>query len=167
MAALLPTELSPASPVPDVIAYVGLGANLGDAPAALRSAFDALGALPLTTLLQRSSLYASAPVGTDGPDYLNAVAALRTRLAPLDLLAGLQRIESLAGRTRPWRWAPRTLDLDLLFYGDQHIDLPTLTVPHPRWEARAFVLLPLAELAPSRVSASQVEAVADQAIRRL
>ena len=168
VAALLPTEfLSSGETAPAVVAYVGIGANLGDAPAAVRSAFEALAALPFTTLVQRSSLYGSAPVGTGGPDYVNAVAAIETRLPPLDLLSGLQQIENRAGRTRPWRWAPRTLDLDLLFHGDTQIDLPTLTVPHPRWRERAFVLLPLAEIAPWLVSDAMTAAVADQAIRRL
>jgi 2-amino-4-hydroxy-6-hydroxymethyldihydropteridine diphosphokinase len=146
---------------------VGIGANLGDAQAAVRSAFDALAALPSTTLVRRSSLYGSAPVGTEGPDFFNAVAAIETLLSPLGLLSALQQIETQAGRTRPWRWAPRTLDLDLLFYGDSKIDSPTLTVPHPRWAERAFVLLPLAEIAPSLVSADKIEAVAEQPIRRL
>ena len=133
----------------------------------MRTAFDALAALPATTLVRRSSLYRSAPVGTDGPEYFNAVAAIATRLTPLELLAALQQIESAAGRTRPSRWAPRTLDLDLLFYGEEQLDLPTLTVPHPRILERAFVLLPLAEIAPGRVSADAMDAVAGQAIERL
>ncbi|MCZ2497758.1 2-amino-4-hydroxy-6-hydroxymethyldihydropteridine diphosphokinase [Xylophilus sp. Kf1] len=150
-----------------VTAYVGIGANLGDAIGAVHAAFDALAGLPHTTLLRRSSLYRSAPVGTDGPDYVNAVAAVATALAPLDLLAALQRIESAAGRTRPWRWAPRTLDLDLLFHGDAPVDLPALTVPHPRVFERAFVLLPLAEIAPWMVDAAALAAVAGQPIDRL
>jgi len=150
-----------------VTAYVGIGANLGDAAGALRTAFDALARLPATSLVQRSCVYRSAPVGTDGPDYLNAVAALATRLAPLDLLAALQAIENAAGRTRPWRWAPRTLDLDLLLYGQERIDLPTLTVPHPRMQERAFVLLPLAEIAPWVVTATALQAVSGQTLARL
>ena len=166
--AALPTESrSSDDSAPAVVAYVGIGANLGNAPAAVRGAFEALAALPFTTVVRRSSLYGSAPVGTGGPDYVNAVAAIETRLSPLNLLSGLQRIENHAGRTRPWRWAPRTLDLDLLFHGDARIDLPTLTVPHPRWRERAFVLLPLAEIAPWLVSGAMTGAVADQAIRRL
>ncbi len=131
-----------------VIAYVGLGANLGDAHAALEAAVEALAALPQTRLVARSSVYCSAPVDSSGPDYLNAVAALGTRLAPHALLAHLQEIELRHGRERPYRNAPRTLDLDLLLYGDQTVDTPTLTVPHPRLHERAFVLLPLAEIAP-------------------
>lgn len=149
-----------------VMAFVGIGANLGDAPAAVRTAFDALAALPATRLVRCSSLYRSAPVGTDGPEYFNAVAAIATTLAPLDLLAALQQIETDAGRTRPWRWAPRTLDLDLLFYGEEQISLTTLSVPHPRIFERAFVLLPLAEIAPGRVSETALAAVSGQAISR-
>jgi len=146
-------------------AYIGIGANLGDAPAAVCAAFDALAALPSTRLVRRSSLYRSAPVGTDGPEYFNAVAAIATGMAALDLLAALQQIENAAGRTRPWRWAPRTLDLDLLFFGDEQIDLPNLTVPHPRIFERAFVLVPLAEIAPHRVTAAALAAVAGQVIQ--
>ena len=128
--------------------YVGLGANLGDPRAALEAAFAALAKLPATTLVARSSLYASAPVDADGPDFQNAVAALDTALDAPALLAALQAIELAHGRERPYRNAPRTLDLDLLLYGDQHISSAALTVPHPRMRARAFVLLPLVELAP-------------------
>ena len=132
-------------------AYIGLGANLGDPRAALREAIEALAALPDTSLCASSSLYRTAPVDAVGPDFLNAVVHLETRLAPHALLAALQRIEQVHGRERPYRNAPRTLDLDLLLYGDQSIDSPTLTVPHPRLHERAFVLLPLAEIAPALV----------------
>lgn len=131
-----------------VRAWVGLGANLGDARAALAVAFEALGRIDATRLLRRSSLYRSAPIDSSGPDYLNAVAELETALAPHDLLARLQAIELAQGRERPYRNAPRTLDLDLLLYADALIDTPTLVVPHPRLHERAFVLHPLAELAP-------------------
>ena len=143
-------------------AWIGLGANLGDARAALRSAVQAMAALPGTRLLRVSSLYRSAPVDAGGPDYLNAVAELDTTLAPLELLHALQRIEQAAGRERPWRNAPRTLDLDLLLYGTLRLDSAELTVPHPRMGERAFVLLPLAELAPPLVDAQQLAAVAGQ-----
>ncbi len=129
-------------------AYVGLGSNLGDSSATLMAAFDALGRLPGTRLVARSSFYRTAPVAAAGPDFLNAVAHLRTTLAPLALLSALQRIENAHGRSRPAPNAPRTLDLDLLLYGDHRIDGPALTLPHPRLHQRAFVLLPLAELAP-------------------
>ena len=133
---------------PPVRAFIGLGANLGDARAALDAAFVALVNLLDTTLLAASSLYRSAPVESSGPDYLNAVVLLETRLSPHALLAALQGIEDRHGRERPYRNAPRTLDLDLLLYGEQRIATPTLTVPHPRLCERAFVLLPLAEIAP-------------------
>ena len=143
-------------------AWIGLGANLGDAPAALAAAVQALGALPGTQLQRCSRLYRSAPVDAGGPDYYNAVVQLQTTLAPLALLQALQAIEQAAGRERPYRNAPRTLDLDVLLYGSARIDSPALTVPHPRMAQRAFVLRPLAELAPERVSTAQWQAVADQ-----
>ena len=129
-------------------AFIGLGANLGDARAALDAAFFALAALPGTVLRAASSIYRSAPVDASGPDYLNAVVMLETHLAPHALLAELQRIEHAHRRKRPYRNAPRTLDLDLLLYGEQCIESPVLTVPHPRLHERAFVLLPLAQIAP-------------------
>ncbi|VUZ27714.1 Uncharacterised protein [uncultured Comamonas sp.] len=144
--------------------YIGLGANLGDRGQALRSAVQALAGLPGTRLCGVSSLYRSAPVDASGPDYLNAVAVLETNAAPQDFLARLQALENAAGRQRPYRNAPRTLDLDILLWGDARLDTPTLTVPHPRMEERAFVLRPLAELAPQRVTAAQLAAVAGQAI---
>ena len=153
--------------------YIGLGANLGDAHATLSAALTALGALPETTLRATSLTYRSAPIESSGPDYLNAVARLDTRLSPLALLAELQRIEHEHGRERPYRNAPRTLDLDLLLYGDQRIDAPGLTVPHPRLHERAFVLRPLAELAPELVVPGQgavgtlLVSVADQRIDKL
>lgn len=131
------------------LAYVGLGANLGDACAALEAALRALEALPDTQVLRRSSLYRSAPIDSSGPDYLNAVAELRSGLSPLELLHALQAIERDHGRERPYRNAPRTLDLDLLLHDDLRLDTPELTLPHPRAHQRAFVLLPLAELAPA------------------
>jgi len=146
------------------LAWVALGANLGDARAALRAAVRALAALQSTQILGVSSLYRSAPVDADGPDYFNAVVALETAQPPLQLLHALHTIEQLAGRKRPWRNAPRTLDLDLLLYGQQQWDSPELTLPHPRMHERAFVLLPLAELAPDLVSAAQHAAVANQRI---
>jgi 2-amino-4-hydroxy-6-hydroxymethyldihydropteridine diphosphokinase len=149
------------------VAYVGLGANLGDARATLENAFAALAALPDTRLTARSAFYVTAPVDAAGPDFTNAVAALDTGLPPHDLLAQLQRIENAAGRERPYRNAPRTLDLDLLLYGDERIAGPTLTVPHPRMRERAFVLVPLAEIAPALVSAAQLQSVQGQRLRRL
>jgi len=144
----LPTEAGNPRAAAAVTAYIGLGANLGDARAVLRSARTSLEALPRTRLLDFSSLYRSAPVDSGGPDYLNAVAALHTGLEAHELLMLLQGIERLHGRERPYRNAPRTLDLDLLLFGDQCFDTPKLQVPHPRLHQRAFALLPLAEIAP-------------------
>ena len=152
---------------PLVVAYVALGANLGDALAAVGAAFDAIADLPETEVSKRSALYRTAPVESSGPDYVNAVAEVRTSLAALDLLRRLQAIEAHAGRTRPWPNAPRTLDLDLLLYGDAHIALPELQVPHPRMADRAFVLVPLAEIAPDLVPVQALAAVAGQAIEKL
>ena len=150
-----------------VTAWIGMGANLGDRGQALAAAVRAMDALPQTHVAQVSSLYVSAPVDAGGPDYLNAVVALTTALAPLDLLHALQDLELAAGRERPYRNAPRTLDLDVLHYGELQMNTPELTLPHPRWDQRAFVLLPLAELQPQRVRAEQLEAVADQRIERM
>ena len=131
------------------IAYVGIGANLDDPAARVRGAFAALAAMPQTRLLKRSSLYRSEPQGyREQPDFVNAVAELETALAPQDLLAGLQAIEKSAGRIRSFPNAPRTLDLDLLLYGDERLERPGLAVPHPRMHERAFVLVPLLEIAP-------------------
>ena len=128
--------------------FVGLGANLGNPRAALAAAFDDLAALPSTTLLARSGLYRSAPVDALGPDFLNAVAELRTGMEPLALLRAMRAIERRHGRQRSHRNAPRTLDLDLLIFGTRHIDTPELVLPHPRLCERAFALAPMADLAP-------------------
>lgn len=131
-------------------AYVALGANLGDARGTLEAAFEALDEMPDTRLVARSSLYRTAPIGVSGqPDYINAVAALDTALSPEALLCGLLALEARHGRTREFPLAARTLDLDLLLYGEQVLDLPALQVPHPRMHLRAFVLMPLAEIAPA------------------
>ncbi|MDP9898080.1 2-amino-4-hydroxy-6-hydroxymethyldihydropteridine diphosphokinase [Variovorax ginsengisoli] len=148
-------------------AFVAIGGNLGDARDAVVRAMGAIGALPGTHLLARSSLYRSAPVDAAGPDFINAVVAVETTLAPLALLAALQGLEQDAGRERPYRNAPRTLDLDLLVHGETVMDTPVLTLPHPRMAQRAFVLQPLAEIAPERVGAAALALVADQAITRL
>ena len=148
-------------------AWIGLGANLGAREAALRGALAGMAALPGTRVLRVSSLYRSAPVDAGGPDYLNAVAEIATTLAPLALLHALQALQQAAGRERPYRNAPRTLDLDILFYGDVHLESAALTLPHPRLHERAFVLLPLAELAPERVVPEWLAGVAGQAIERL
>jgi 2-amino-4-hydroxy-6-hydroxymethyldihydropteridine diphosphokinase len=128
--------------------FVGLGANLGDAAATLRAALAELTALPGTSLVAASPLYRSAPVDARGPNFINAVAELNTTLGPVDLLRALQGIERAYGRERPFPNAPRTLDLDLLLYGQRVIEEPALTLPHPRLHQRAFVLQPLGDLAP-------------------
>ena len=130
-------------------AYVGIGSNLEDPRQQVLRAFDELARLPETTLTGRSSLYRTAPVGHAAqPDFINAVAALDTRLSAQALLAGLQGVEARHGRQRSFPNAPRTLDLDLLLYGDARIDEPGISVPHPRMHVRAFVLAPLVELSP-------------------
>jgi 2-amino-4-hydroxy-6-hydroxymethyldihydropteridine diphosphokinase len=129
--------------------FVGLGANQGQAEATFESAFSALDALPSTRLVARSSLYVSAPIDATGPDYLNAVAELRSALDPETLLAALQAIEIAHGRERPFANAPRTLDLDLLIVGQRVLATPALTLPHPRVHLRAFVLEPLAQIDPA------------------
>ena len=131
------------------LAYVGLGANIGEPRRQLQTALEELNGLPQTRMTANSGLYRSAPMGhVDQPDFLNAVAQLDTDLAAEALLQGLQEIERRHGRERPFAGAPRTLDLDLLLYGNARISTPRLTVPHPRMHERAFVLQPLAEIAP-------------------
>ncbi|MGO4379092.1 2-amino-4-hydroxy-6-hydroxymethyldihydropteridine diphosphokinase [Pseudoduganella sp. RAF53_2] len=127
-------------------AYIGIGANLGDARANVEDAINMLRQLPGSTLAGVSSLYLTAPIDSSGDDYINAVARLQTALEPEALLRALQDIEQAHGRLRPYYNAPRTLDMDLLLYGDQLISSPTLTVPHPRLHERAFVLVPLLEV---------------------
>lgn len=150
-----------------VSAYIALGANLGDARSTVRQAVQDLGTLPQTRLVQASSLYRTAPIDSSGPDYINAVAEVATTLDPQALLAELQRLELAAGRERPYLNAPRTLDLDILLYDALTLDSPTLTIPHPRMATRAFVLMPLAEIAPHLLGAELLEAVRGQAIERL
>lgn len=151
--------------------YVGLGANIGDARATVRAATAALAALPHTQLMAVSAQYRSAPVDAAGPDYINAVAWLNTRRPPLALLSDLQAIEARFGRERPYPNAPRTLDLDLLFYGQQRLGSSALTLPHPRWHERAFVVVPLMELtsqAPTGARlADLLPALQHQTIERL
>jgi 2-amino-4-hydroxy-6-hydroxymethyldihydropteridine diphosphokinase len=147
-----------------VIAYIGLGANLGDPRAAVSEAVQSIAALPGVRLTRQSSLYGSAPVDAGGDDYVNAVVEVQTRLKPHALLAQLQSIEHAAGRARPYRNAPRTLDLDILLYDQSELNDAELVIPHPRMGLRAFVLRPLAEIAPALVSADQLQAVADQSV---
>ncbi|HET8597323.1 MAG TPA: 2-amino-4-hydroxy-6-hydroxymethyldihydropteridine diphosphokinase [Castellaniella sp.] len=153
-------------------AYVGLGANLGEAAATIRQAATELAGTAGVADLLLSSLYASTPIDSSGPDYVNAVARLRTTLSPEALLDALQAIEHRHGRLRPYRNAPRTLDLDLLLYEDRQIATARLTVPHPRMHERAFVLRPLQDLAPTLTLAQGPLATllarcAGQGIRRL
>ena len=150
-----------------ITAYIALGANLGDAPATLRAAIAALDELPHTRLLRHSRLWRSAPVDASGPDFINAVAAVETQLPAPALLDELLALETRLGRQRPYHHAPRTLDLDLLLYGGARIASPQLTVPHPRMWQRAFVLRPLAEIAPQLVTADMLAAVASQQIAPL
>ena len=132
-----------------VRAYVGLGSNQDVPLAQIEDALRALAAIPHTTLLRRSKLYRTPPWGLlDQPDFINAVAELDTCLDAAALLDALRRVEYDAGRQRLERWGPRSLDLDLLLHGDSRIDTVELQLPHPRMQDRAFVLVPLAELAP-------------------
>ena len=131
------------------LTYVGLGANIGEPRRQIEAAIEEMKNIPGTKVLLISGMYKSAPVGyADQPDFLNAVAQLDTGLAAEALLERLQDIEHRHGRERPFPGAPRTLDLDLLLYGDQVLATPRLTVPHPRMHERRFVLAPLAEIAP-------------------
>lgn len=152
---------------PPVTAFVALGANLGDATRSVRQALQALDRVPGLRLVKASSLYRTAPFEASGPDFINAVAEVATTLTAPALLDALQAIEHAAGRERPYPNAPRTLDLDLLLYGDASVDSARLTVPHPRLHLRAFVLHPLAEIAPQRVPAAWLAAVAGQSIEPL
>ena len=155
-------------------AFVALGSNLGDPLATVRSAFEALSALPQSSLAAASSLYRSAPVGLKNqPDFINAVAALDTLLGADALLDELFAIEARFGRRRDFHHAPRTLDLDLLLYGAEVRGTPRLTLPHPRMHERAFVLLPLVEIAPEAVipgrgpAAALLDGVREQKLAKL
>ncbi|AUA54881.1 2-amino-4-hydroxy-6-hydroxymethyldihydropteridinepyrophosphokinase [Achromobacter spanius] len=155
-----------------VRAYIGLGANLGDSAATLRGVLAELQASDGIKAVTASPFYRSAPVEATGPDFVNAVAALNTSLSPLALLDTLQGLENLHGRQRPYRNAPRTLDLDVLTYGDLAVNQERLTLPHPRMHQRAFVLLPLRDLAPDMVVLGRpisawVDEIRDQAIERM
>lgn len=153
--------------------FIGIGANLGDAKATVALAIAALAKAPDTILVAQSALFGSAPVDSSGDDYVNAVAELDTRLSATALLQHLQAIELAHGRERPYHNAPRTLDLDLLLYGAEEIQTADLQVPHPRMTERAFVLLPLLQLAagihiPGKGHAKDfVAAVAGQRIYEL
>lgn len=150
-----------------VLACVALGANLGDARAVVQQALCDLANLDESRVVRTSSLYRTAPYEAFGPDFINAVALLETQLSPLDLLHALQKMELDQGRQRPYKNAPRTLDLDLIFHGDTQCITPELTLPHPRFTERAFVLVPLFEVCPERVSSGLLNAVSDQPIEKL
>lgn len=152
---------------PTVMACVALGANLGDAVATVQQALRDLTQLPCSHVRRVSSLYRSAPFEAMGPDFINAVALIDTQLSAQALLQALQAMELQAGRARPYKNAPRTLDLDLIFQGEDVLLTPSLTLPHPRWQERAFVLLPLSEICPERVSEAMLARVKDQAIERM
>lgn len=131
------------------LAYIGLGSNLEDPLAQVMRAFNELAELSTTILKARSAIYTSRAIGPEQPDYINAVALLDTRLEPLRLLDALQTIEQTHQRVRTQHWGPRTLDLDLLLYDNQTIDLERLKVPHPYLTQRSFVLYPLADITPN------------------
>ena len=147
------------NPPATVRAFIGVGANLGDARAQVDSGIAALRALPRSGVVAQSRLYASKPVDAQGPDFVNAVVELQTALPAIELLRALQAIEYRHGRVRSTPNAPRTLDLDLLAYGAMRSDDPVLVLPHPRLHERAFVLRPLLEIAPD-VSVPGVGALA-------
>jgi 2-amino-4-hydroxy-6-hydroxymethyldihydropteridine diphosphokinase len=159
-----------------VVAYIALGANLGNAAQTVRDAIQAINDLPETQVTKQSSLYKTAameslPGTPKSPDYINAVVEVMCHQPAYLLLEQLQKIEQKAGRIRPYLNAPRTLDLDILLYrgenGDAQIQTETLTIPHPRMWQRAFVLVPLAEIAPGLVGAERLEEVGWQGIERL
>jgi 2-amino-4-hydroxy-6-hydroxymethyldihydropteridine diphosphokinase len=147
-------------------AYVGIGSNLDDPRAQVLSAFSELDRLPHTRVMKKSSLYRTAPIGhADQPDFINAVAQLETGLPAERLLAKLQEVEARHGRQRSFPNAPRTLDLDVLLFGDLTLDSPTLKIPHPRMRERAFVLKPLLEISPQL--GFDLAACANQKVERL
>jgi 2-amino-4-hydroxy-6-hydroxymethyldihydropteridine diphosphokinase len=156
-----------------VLAYIGIGANLGDAQGNVQRAIIRLSRLPDTRLSAQSSLFRTAPIDAGGDDYVNAVACLETRLPAAQLLEQLQAIEQDFGRERPFPNAPRTLDLDILLYGQQTIATQSLVVPHPRLTQRAFALIPLLQIDPfiaipgKGPAHSFVPAVAAQAIHKI
>ena len=142
-------------------AYIGLGSNLAAPQEQLRNAVQALTQLPKTQLTGVSAFYQSDSLLPGQPRYTNAVAALESALAPLELLDALQAIENQQGRERLERWGPRTLDLDILLFGDRLIDEPRLKVPHYQMQERAFVLYPLAELAPAQLELADGRRLSD------
>jgi 2-amino-4-hydroxy-6-hydroxymethyldihydropteridine diphosphokinase len=150
-----------------VVAYIALGANLGDARRTVLSAAGQIAHSPHVKQLAVSPLYQTQPIDSSGPDYINAVMKISTTLPAYSLLELLLNAERSAGRERPFHNAPRTLDLDLLLFGSAQISSERLTVPHPRMWARAFVLLPLRDVAPELVSDEALAAVAGQSILKV
>jgi len=150
--------------VNEVRAFLGLGSNLGDREANLRRAIELLVAAGRIKVVRTSSLYETDPVGPPQPDYLNAVAEVTTTRTARELLDAALDVERELGRVRDERWGPRTVDVDVLLYGDEHIDEPGLTVPHPRMRQRAFVMVPLRELDPGL--AGGAPAPEDDGVRR-
>jgi 2-amino-4-hydroxy-6-hydroxymethyldihydropteridine diphosphokinase len=150
-----------------VTACVAVGANLGDARQTVLQSLNDIGRIAGCTVMATSRLYRTAPWQAQGPDFVNAVVRIETNLTAPELLQALQAMELAAGRERPYLNAPRTLDLDILLYGDSRIDSPALTVPHPRMMARAFVLYPLADVLPDFVQREDLLRVQDQAVDRL
>jgi 2-amino-4-hydroxy-6-hydroxymethyldihydropteridine diphosphokinase len=149
-------------------AYVGIGSNLKDPRAQVLQAFNELDGLPHTRVVKKSSLYRSAPIGHAAqPDFINAVAQLETGLPAERLLAELQEIEARHGRERSFANAPRTLDLDILLFGNATIQTPSLTIPHPRMHERAFVLKPLLEIAPQLPLQAHLDSCKDQKVERI
>jgi 2-amino-4-hydroxy-6-hydroxymethyldihydropteridine diphosphokinase len=150
-----------------VLCFVALGANLGQPQEAFTKALWGLDQTRGVQVLSCSGLYCSEPFEASGPPYFNAVCTITTRLCAPDLLDVLQHLEAEAGRVREYHHQPRTLDLDLLFFGQAQVQSPRLVVPHPRWFERAFVLKPLMELAPSWVTPAMLQRVEDQVIERV
>ena len=168
----MPLGLPAITERPPVIAYLGLGANLGDPARQLRAALERLNAAEEMAVTRVSSFYRTPPLGpADQPWYVNAVAQVRTRLAPEEVLRLLQQVETALGRVRGERWGPQRIDLDLLLYGGEVLAAPELVVPHPEMHRRAFVLIPLAEIAPDawhprlRQTAGELSAALDPAAR--
>lgn len=154
--------------------FLSLGSNLGDREASIRKALDLIARLPDTHMERVSSFYETEPVGyTEQPDFINAVALIETSLSPADLLHELLGVEKEMGRVRNMRWGPRVIDIDTLLYDHAAIDTAELTIPHPRMTERAFVLAPLAEIAPDiilpdgRTPGDALAAIGDQGVHRM
>lgn len=165
-----PTSVPSSIELP-ALAWIGLGANLGDAQQTLSDAAFAINAWPHSHIEAASALYRSTPIDADGPDYTNAVIRIRTALDPLQLLHALQALELAAGRLRPYRNAPRSLDLDVLCYEAAGqavaLDTPELSLPHPRMHERAFVLRPMHSIDPAKVPPEQLQATQAQFLEPL